>query len=101
ANRRSHQAIAAHVPMLLHPNPRAVLLVGAGAGQTPAAFLVHPIERLDCARLEPAVFDVIRAHFDSAWMNDTRTTLLAEDGRSYLAHSTARYDVISLELGQI
>jgi spermidine synthase len=101
ADRRSHQAIAAHVPMLLHPNPRAVLVVGAGAGQTPAAFLVHPIERLDCADLEPAVFDVIRAHFDSAWMNDPRTTLLAEDGRSYLAHSTARYDVISLELGQI
>jgi spermidine synthase len=101
SDRRSHQALAAHVPMLLHADPKAVLVVGAGTGQTAARFLAHPIERLDCADLEPAVFDVIRAHFDAAWMDDPRVRLLAEDGRSWLAHADARYDVVSLELGQI
>jgi spermidine synthase len=101
SDQRSHQALAAHVPMLLHPEPRRVLVVGAGAGQTPARFLLHPLERLDCADIEPAVFAVIREHFDSAWMRDPRVTLLAEDGRTWLAHADARYDVVSLELGQI
>jgi spermidine synthase len=100
-DRRNHQAVAAHVPMLLHPDPRSVLVVGAGTGQTPSRFLMYDVDRLDCMDIEPAVFDVIRDHFDSAWMLDPRVSLLHADGRDHLAHSAARYDVISLELGQV
>jgi spermidine synthase len=87
--------------MLLHPRPRRVLVVGAGTGQTASRFLMHDVERLDCADIEPAVFDVIRDHFDSAWMDDERVSLIREDGRNYLAHSRESYDVISIEVGQI
>jgi len=100
-DRRNHQAVAAHVPMLLHPDPRSVLVIGAGTGQTPGRFLMYGVDRVVCVDLEPAVFDVIRTHFDSAWMRDPRVSLLHADGRDHLAHSAARYDVISLELGQI
>jgi spermidine synthase len=34
-------------------------------------------------------------------MDDKRVRLLREDGRNYLAHSRERYDVISIEVGQI
>jgi hypothetical protein len=85
----------------LHPEARRVLVVGVGAGQTPARFLLHPIERLDAVDIEPAVFDLIRPHFASAWMDDPRVRLLREDGRSYVAHGAGRYDVISLEVGQV
>jgi spermidine synthase len=99
-DRKTHQVLAAHVPLLLHPAPRRVLVVGVGAGQTPASALTHSIERLDCVDIEPAVFDLVRARFDHAWMDDPRVHLLREDGRSYLAHTAARYDVIALEVGQ-
>ena len=99
---KTHQAIAAHLPMLLHPDPRRVLVVGVGAGQTPASFVLHDgLERLDCADIEPAVFDVLRTHFPHAWMGDPRVRLLAVDGRNHLTHSGERYDVISLEVGQL
>ncbi|MGE4605172.1 MAG: fused MFS/spermidine synthase [Myxococcota bacterium] len=98
---KSHQALVAHVPMLLHPDPRRVAVVGIGAGQTPSRFLMYAIDELDCIDIEPAVFDMIRDHFDSAWMNDPRVRLVWDDGRSYLDHSARQYDVISLELGQI
>ncbi len=98
---KSHQSLVAHVPMLLHPNPRRVAVVGIGAGQTPSRFLMYAIDKLDCIDIEPAVFDVIRDHFDSAWMNEPRVRLVGDDGRSYLAHTAEQYDVISLELGQI
>jgi spermidine synthase len=92
--------------------------VGVGAGQTPSRFLFHPIEGLDCVEIEPAVFDVVRDHFAGGaeievgdteadtgprrhWMDDPRVRLLNEDGRSFLAHKAARYDLISLELGQV
>jgi spermidine synthase len=98
---KSHQIMAAHVPMLLHPAPRTALVIGVGAGQTPERFTYYDIERLDCVDIEPAVFDVIQRHFGGAWMRDPRVRLLPDDGRTVLAHRTETYDVISVEVGQI
>jgi spermidine synthase len=100
-DRKNHQIMAAHVPMLLRSDPHSVLLVGAGAGLTASRFLMYSIGRLDCVDIEPAVFDVIREYFPSAWMDDGRVRLLREDGRNYLAHTRELYDVISIEVGQI
>ena len=99
---RNHQSVAAHVPMLLHPRPRSVLVVGVGAGQTARRFLLHEgVERLDCIDLEPAVFEVLERHFDGGWMDDPRVRRLSGDGLAHLAHTAQRYDVIALELGQL
>ncbi|HEY5659019.1 MAG TPA: fused MFS/spermidine synthase, partial [Myxococcota bacterium] len=97
---KSHQIMAAHVPALLHPAPRRVLVVGVGTGQTASRFLMHDVERLDCVDIEPEIFDLIEGHFESAWLHDDRVRLLREDGRSFLSHGVERYDLISLELGQ-
>jgi spermidine synthase len=100
-DRKNHQIMPAHVSMLLRSDPHSVLLVGLGAGQTASRFLMYNIDRLDCVDIEPAVFDVVRAHFESDWMEDRRVRLFREDGRNYLAHSRELYDVISIEVGQI
>jgi spermidine synthase len=100
-SRKTHQIMAAHVPMLLHPGARRVLVVGAGTGQTASRFLLYPVERLDVVDIEPRVFELIRAHFDAGWLADRRTRVLLDDGRNVVAHTDAVYDVISLELGQL
>ena len=100
-NRKNHQMMAAHVPMLIHPEPRSVLVIGVGSGQTPSRFLMHDVRRVDCVDIEPTIFDFIGRHFDSRWMNDDRVNLIREDGRNHVRHTAARYDVISLEVGQI
>jgi spermidine synthase len=99
--RKTHQVMAAHLPMLLHPRPRRVLVVGIGAGQTPSRFLMYDLERLDCVDIEPAVFDLVRPHFESRWMADPRVRLIADDGRGFVLHTGRTYDVISLEVGQM
>ena len=100
-DRKTHQVMAAHVPMLLHPDPKQVLLVGVGTGQTAARFLLYSIDRLECVDIEPTIFRFIRPHFDSRWMEDPRVELIGADGRNYLRHTPSTYDVISLELGQL
>ena len=100
-NRKNQQVMAAHIPMLFHPTPRNVLVVGIGTGQTASRFLMYDIARLECVDIEPTIFEFIREHFDSAWMDDGRVALIPEDGRNYLQHSNAKHDVISLEVGQI
>ena len=100
-DRKTHQIMAAHLPMLLHPRPQRVLVVGVGAGQTPERILLYRPEQLDCVDIEPVVFDLVRKHFPSDWMQDPRVRLVHEDGRNYIAHTGARYDVIALEVGQV
>ena len=48
-----------------------------------------------------SVFDLVRRHFDGTWMSEPRVRLIQDDGRTYLAHTAERYDVIALEVGQI
>ena len=101
SNLKNQQVVGAHIPTLLHPNPKNVLVVGAGTGQTPSRFLMYDIDRLDCVDIEPTLFGFIRDHFDSKWMEDDRVELVSEDGLNYLNHSDAMYDVIAIEVGQI
>ena len=63
--------------------------------------LMYDIDHLDCVDIEPTLFDFIRGHFDSEWMNDKRVRLISEDGLNYLNHSDTMYDVIAIEVGQI
>lgn len=100
-DRRTHQAFAAHIPMLLHPGAKQVLVVGVGAGQAASRFAMYDLERLDCVDIEPAVFDLIRSEFDSRWMSDPRVRIIPDDGRELIAHGRGRYDVISVEIGQL
>lgn len=99
--RRTHQIMAAHLPMLLHPAPRRVVVVGVGAGLTPSRFLMHGPERLDCVDIEPAVFELIGPWFGGEWLADPRVSRIAADGRGFLMHGEGTWDVVSLEVGQL
>ncbi len=100
-DRKCHQVMAAHIPMLIDPGARRVAVIGLGTGQTGSRFLLHPIERLDCVDIEARLVDLVRRNFDSEWLNDPRVHLIIEDGRSYLAHTRNEYDLVSIEVGQI
>ena len=101
SNLKNQQVVGAHIPTLLHPNPKSILVVGAGTGQTSSRFLMYDINHLDCVDIEPTLFEFIRDHFDSEWMQDERVKLIGEDGLNYLNHSDAMYDIIAIEVGQI
>lgn len=99
-NRKGHQVMAAHIPMTLHPEPKDVVAIGMGAGQTPSRFVMYDIDRLDCVDIEGETMNMIREHFDSEWMDDPRVRFIVDDGRNYLAHTKRSYDLISIEVGQ-
>jgi spermidine synthase len=100
-NRKNHQIMAAHVPMLLHEEPKKVLVIGLGTGQTASRFLMYDVERLDCVDIEAALLELVPKYFESEWMDDSRYRFIVEDGRNYLTHTNQSYDVISIEVGQV
>jgi spermidine synthase len=50
------QRMLGHMPALLHPDPRKVLVVGFGAGVTAGTFVTHPeVKRIVICEMEPLI----------------------------------------------
>lgn len=97
---RSHQVLAGWIPMVLHPRPAEVLVIGLGAGQAPRAVLEAGAGRLAVVDIEPGLFDLVREHFDGAWLDDARVRTITEDGRAVVAHLEHAWDLVAIEVGQ-
>lgn len=93
------QSLLAHIPLLLHPQPRHVAIIGLGSGVTLGAALRHPIERADTIEISPEVVDASSwfAHVNGRPLDDPRSRLIVGDGRTHLLRGTRRYDVIISE----
>jgi spermidine synthase len=93
------QKLLGHLPLMLHPAPRRVCVVGLGSGVTVGAVLRHPVSSVDVLEISPAV--VRASEFFTSEnhdaLRDPRTRLVIGDGRTHLALSSSRYDVVVSE----
>lgn len=91
-----------HLPLLLHPNPARVAVIGMGTGITAGAALAHPeVERVVAMELVPEIVAAARTHFgpwNAGITEDARAEIIAEDGRNHLAGSDEKFDVIISDL---
>jgi spermidine synthase len=99
-----------HVPLLMCPKPRTVLLVGSSLGGGWEEARKHPsIERIDCVELdgslfglgigdaEPSASDSLAGGAPARAAADTHgVRFIASDGRFYLSRFSRRYDCIIL-----
>ncbi|MBL8143895.1 MAG: fused MFS/spermidine synthase [Acidobacteria bacterium] len=93
------QRLLAHAPLLTHGRPRTAAVIGLGSGVTASAALAHDIESLDVIELSPAVVDASGhfRHVHRQSLEDPRLNLIVGDGRTHLALTRRRYDVIVSE----
>ena len=93
----STQKLQAHLPLMMHPDPRSVLHIGFGSGGTAYAVSRHPVEKIDIVEITPDVVRMADRHFphiNRGVVDDPRVRFLWGDGRNYLLTATERYDVI-------
>lgn len=96
----------AHFPLLAHPNPQRVLLIGGGVAGDLREILKHPVSNVTYVELDPLLIEAARAHLpgaDAAVLDDPRVTLILSDGRLHVKqHSKLEpsqpYDLIILDL---
>ena len=92
------QRLLAHLPLLLAPDPEAVLVVGLGSGITVGAMtLYEEVELIDCVEIVPGVVEgakYFEAHNRDV-LNKPQVSVAVADGINYLLTSDRKYDVIS------
>jgi spermidine synthase len=93
-------ALIGHLPMLLHRDPRNVLIVGIGGGTTTAAVASYPQARVDAVELSDGVVQAVRywRSLNGDVLNRPNVHLHIDDARNYLLLTTRRYDVIAADV---
>jgi spermidine synthase len=97
-----------HLPLLFHPDPRRVLVIGRGLGGVLGELLKYPLEAVDYAELDPVLIEAARAFptdLTERELHDARVQVHGVDGRLFLNQwlltvpaSADRYDVVWVNL---
>jgi len=93
------QRMLGHLPALLHPKPRSVLVVGCGAGVTAGSFVVHPgIEKIVICEIEPLIPQVVAQYFGKEnydVVKNPRVRIVYDDARHYILTTQEKFDIIT------
>jgi spermidine synthase len=93
------QRLLGHLPALLHPDPRDILVVGCGAGVTAGTFVVHPeVRNITICEIEPLIPPHTAEVFGLENHNvirDPRTRIVYDDARHYVLTTPEKYDIIT------
>jgi spermidine synthase len=87
----------ARIPLLLHPAPRKVALLGLGTGITAGGALLPTVDKVVALELVPEVVTTARGYFAEAnlgVMTDSKVEVINEDARVYLKAGGRDFDVI-------
>jgi spermidine synthase len=88
-----------HLPLLEHPRPERVLLVGGGANGSIPEVLKHPsVHRIDYVELDPTIPSLARHFFPNTIPADCRVVVHAEDGRRFVKRTPDLFDVVVVSL---
>jgi tetratricopeptide (TPR) repeat protein/spermidine synthase len=94
------QKSLAHLPMLLHPDPKRVLTVGFGSGGASFSFTRYPqLESIRAVEIDPAVLKAA-PYFKATNgdpFTDPRFAVIRDDVRSHLLYTTDSYDIITTD----
>lgn len=94
----SAELLPAVAPLVLHPQPRDVLLTGIGSTATLQACLAFPVESLTCTESDRALIDLaniqVAPEAGSNSLDDPRVRLLNVDSALAAATTDRGYDVI-------
>ena len=90
-----------HLPALIHPDPRSVLVVGFGAGVTAGSFVPYPgIRRIVICEMEPLVPPAATKYFKAQnydVLHDSRTQIIYDDARHFVLTTPETFDIITTD----
>ena len=89
------------VPMLIHNNPKRILIIGGGDGGSLEEVLKYDIERVWMVEIDEMVIDLSKKYLPSiskGAFNDKRAEVIIGDGKEKIRNSRNFFDVIIMDL---
>ena len=94
-----HEMIT-HVPMAVHPDPKNILVIGAGDGGVIRELTRYPgVESIDLVEIDELVIEVCRKYLPSTAcrIDDERVHIYCEDGVKFIRRCENKYDIIIVD----
>ncbi len=89
-----------HIPLLSHPDPRRVLVIGGGDGGTVREVLLHDtVEQVDMVEIDEAVVKVSRQYLPglAGKLDDPRVRLVIQDAVDFVKNISNEYDIVLVD----
>jgi spermidine synthase len=89
-----------HLPLVTHPAPRRVLIIGGGDGGTLEETLKHPVDHATMVEIDREVVTVCRRFLPAisgGAFDDARTELRIDNGIKFVQTTRERFDVILVD----
>ncbi len=95
-----YHEVMGHIPTMIHPNPKKVLIIGGGDGGIVREFVKHPdLERIDLVEIDERVIEVSKKYFPdcTSGLSDKRVNVLPQDGVEYIKSFKNFFDIIIID----
>jgi spermidine synthase len=91
--------VMAHLPILLHPDPKNMLIICYGMGTCLRSAVTHPGLNIDVVELVKEEYEVGQYFHSNARevLANKRVHHFADDGRNYLLMHDKKYDIITID----
>lgn len=93
---RSTQKLQGYIPLCLHPNPRRVVQIGFGSGETARVGLEFGVEDYTVVEICPAVLEA-GSYFEEinhGSYHDPRIRKIIMDGKNFARLSAEKFDIV-------
>ncbi|MEC1177564.1 polyamine aminopropyltransferase [Metasolibacillus meyeri] len=94
-----HEMIT-HVPMAVHPNPKKVLIIGAGDGGVVRELVQYQaVEHIDLVEIDEMVIEAAKKYLPqtASKLDDPRVHIHIEDGLKHVRFCENEYDIIIVD----
>ena len=94
-----HEMIA-HVPMMHHPNPKTVLVIGGGDGGTIREVLKHDtVEKAVLCEIDGLVIEACKEHLPTiaCELDNPKCEILVEDAIEYIKDKENMFDIVLID----
>ena len=91
------QKLQAHLPLAFCKNPKRVLHIGFGSGDTAYSVSLHPVSEIRIVEISPEVIGTSARYFNAinhGVLSDGRVRLTINDGRNYILAASEQFDAI-------
>jgi len=89
-----------HIPLISHPDPKKILIIGGGDGGVLREVLKYPVQKVTLVEIDRAVIGVSKKYLQNigkrCWENK-KLELIIDDGAKFVRNTEKKFDVVIVD----